>query len=95
MESFPSIKLQSVAGWEYACLGQKTVVEGYFLSYKGELLKKLEIFFIPDPAINAQKNTGFHAGPYFIEWHGNENVVALPTWCVCFVRQLLRYLLYE
>ena len=24
MESFPSIKLQSVAGWEYACLSQKT-----------------------------------------------------------------------
>ena len=103
MESFPSIKLQLVAGWEYACLSQKAVVEGYFLSYKVKLLKKLEIFFIPDPAINAQKNTnmadtcfhGFHPGPYFIEWHGNENVVALPTWCVCFVRQLLRYLLDE
>ena len=24
MESFPSINLQSVAGWEYACLSQKT-----------------------------------------------------------------------
>ena len=24
MESFPSIKMQSVAGWEYACLSQKT-----------------------------------------------------------------------
>ena len=24
MESFPSINLQSVAGWEYACLNQKT-----------------------------------------------------------------------
>ena len=23
-ESFPSIKLQSVAGWEYACLSQET-----------------------------------------------------------------------
>ena len=63
MESFPPIKLQSVAGWEYACLGQKTVVEGYFLSYKGKLLKKLEIFFIPDPAINAQKTLAFTQGP--------------------------------
>ena len=25
VESFPSINLQSVAGWEYACLSQKTV----------------------------------------------------------------------
>ena len=24
MESFPSINLQSVAGWKYACLNQKT-----------------------------------------------------------------------
>ena len=24
VESFPSINLQSVAGWEYACLNQKT-----------------------------------------------------------------------
>ena len=24
MKSFPSINLQSVAGWEYACLSQKT-----------------------------------------------------------------------
>ena len=24
MESFPSINLQSAAGWEYACLSQKT-----------------------------------------------------------------------
>ena len=24
MESFPSINLQLVAGWEYACLSQKT-----------------------------------------------------------------------
>ena len=24
MESFPSINLQSVASWEYACLNQKT-----------------------------------------------------------------------
>ena len=24
IERFPSIKLQSVAGWEYACLSQKT-----------------------------------------------------------------------
>ena len=26
MESFPSINLQSMAGWEYACLSQKTLI---------------------------------------------------------------------
>ena len=54
-ESFPSIKLHSVAGWEYACLSQKTV-EGRFL--KSKLWKKLEIFFIPDPAtVNVHEKT--------------------------------------
>ena len=53
MQSFPSIELQLVAGWEYACLSQNTV-EGCFL--EGKLLKKLEIFFIPDPAaVNVHK----------------------------------------
>ena len=46
-ESFPSIKPHTVAGWEYACLSQK-IVEGCFL--KSKLWKKLQIFFIPDPA---------------------------------------------
>ena len=55
MQSFPSLELQSVAGWEYACLSQNTV-EGCFL--EGKLLKKLEIFFIPDPAaINVHAKT--------------------------------------
>ena len=76
MQSFPSIELQSVAGWEYACLSQNTV-EGCFL--EGKLLKKLEIFFIPDPA---RKNSSMAdpplimaltQAPIFIEWHGNKD----------------------
>ena len=62
MESFPSIKWQPVAGWNIARLSRKTV-EGRFL--EGKLLKKLEIFFIPDPAVNVhEKIPIFDCGSY-------------------------------
>ena len=35
MESFPSINLQLVAGWEYACLGQKTAKFNYLSTEPG------------------------------------------------------------
>ena len=95
-ESFPSIKLHSVAGWEYACLSQKTV-EGRFL--KAKLLKKLEIFFIPDHAtVNVHEKT-----PILRTWWGKStikthhqysnkiqtNLVFQYSWC----KQVLSYCL--
>ena len=59
MESFPSIKWQSVAGWKNARLSRKTV-EGRFL--EGKLLKNLKSFFIPDPAVNEHEKTPIFDG---------------------------------
>ena len=87
MQSFPSIKLKSVAGWEYACLSQNTV-EGCFL--EGKLLKKLEIFFIPDPAaVNVHEKTPVWRTrlklwllprPRFYRVTWKQGPVAFPAW---------------
>ena len=67
------LKLHSVAGWECAFLSQKTV-EGCFL--KGKLLKKLKIFFIPDPAtVNLHEKTPI----WWTQWESPQSKLTVNT----------------